>query len=407
MTLERIPKKVINSIQRLSSNFLWNGTGRKHNFHLCGWEVLTRPKKTGGWGLKNLVYFNTALLASSFWRATNLNSIWHRIVADKYFGSLHFCEWLRKPSLIPKRASTFWRGLVAASPVILHRLSSGSGSEILVGRDKIIGVEDSSLLSPSLISKLDSSNRSNLAQVGRPSDSHYLPDSWLSATELALSGREAVEWDCYTSALKTTGISLNDNPDALKWVGGDATGIISVKNIYFALLSQQGRDSDSSWFTQLWIWKIPMKFKLFIWLAGKGKLLTWDQLRRRGWEGPGLCPLCRQAQEDINHLLIHCHFSQEVWKNMLNYFNLPHTWSGDTISSCFNSWHQNKSSPNRLAVILSWNLWIERFEDRIPSTLAVFKRVLASHNWHPSTLKPSPPKIDCPGFARWIYSGLF
>jgi hypothetical protein len=183
MTLERIPKKVINSIRRLSSNFLWNGTGRKHSFHLCGWDVLTRPKKTGGWGLKNLVYFNTALLASSFWRAANINSIWHRIVADKYFGSLHFCEWLRKPSLIPKRASTFWKGLVAASPVILHwlRWLPGSGSEIFVGRDKIIGVEDCSILSSSLISKLVSTNRSNLAQVGRPSDSHYLPDSWLGA----------------------------------------------------------------------------------------------------------------------------------------------------------------------------------------------------------------------------------
>jgi ribonuclease HI len=103
----------------------------------------------------------------------------------------------------------------------------------------------------------------------------------------------------------------------------------------------------------------------------------------------------------------------EVWKNTLNYFNLPFTWSGDTISSCFNSWHQNKSSPNCLAVILSWNLWIERncalFEDRIPSTLAVIKRVLASHNWHPSTLKPSLPKLivlDLPdGFTLACFDG--
>jgi hypothetical protein len=118
-----------------------------------------------------------------------------------------------------------------------------------------------------------------------------------------------VEWDRFTSALKTAGITLNDKPDALRWAGGDATGIISVKNIYIALLSQQGHEPDSSWFTQLWNWKIPIKYKLFIWLAGKEKILTWDQLRRRGWEGPGLCPLCRHAQEDINHLLIHCHFS--------------------------------------------------------------------------------------------------
>jgi hypothetical protein len=82
MTLERIPKKVINSLRRLSSNFLWNGLGSKHSFHLCSWEILTKPRKAGGWGLKNLFTFNTALLASSFWRAATINSIWHRIVVE-------------------------------------------------------------------------------------------------------------------------------------------------------------------------------------------------------------------------------------------------------------------------------------------------------------------------------------
>jgi ribonuclease HI len=103
----------------------------------------------------------------------------------------------------------------------------------------------------------------------------------------------------------------------------------------------------------------------------------------------------------------------EVWKNTLNYFNLPFSWSGDTISSCFNSWHQNKSSLNCLAVILSWHLWIERnwalFEDRHPSTLAVIKRVLATHNWHPSTMKPSLSKVidlDLPdGFTLACFDG--
>jgi hypothetical protein len=111
MTLERFPKKIINALRRLSSNFLWNGLGSKHRFHLCGWDILTRSKRTGGWGLKDLFKFNSALLASSFWRAANSNSIWHRIVAAKYFGSLHFRDWIRKPSLLPRWASSFWKGL--------------------------------------------------------------------------------------------------------------------------------------------------------------------------------------------------------------------------------------------------------------------------------------------------------
>jgi hypothetical protein len=33
------------------------------------------------------------------------------------------------------------------------------------------------------------------------------------------------------------GVSLKENPDKLMWTGGDSSGIISVKNIYLALVS--------------------------------------------------------------------------------------------------------------------------------------------------------------------------
>jgi hypothetical protein len=129
MTLERIPKKVIHILRRLAFNFLWNGQACRRRFHLCDWETLSKPRRVGGWGLKNLTIFNTALLASSFWRAATQESIWHRIIAEKYMSSLPFCIWIRKPTLQQKRASPFWKGLVAASPVILHwlRWKPGSG----------------------------------------------------------------------------------------------------------------------------------------------------------------------------------------------------------------------------------------------------------------------------------------
>jgi hypothetical protein len=151
MTLERVPKKVILILRRLAFNFLWNGQACRRRFHLCGWETLSKPRRVGGWGLKNLFIFNTALLASSFWRAATQECIWHRIIADKYMGSLPFSAWIRKSSLQQKWASPFWKGLVAASPVILHwlRWKPGSGKEISLGKDLILGLEDSSLLSPS------------------------------------------------------------------------------------------------------------------------------------------------------------------------------------------------------------------------------------------------------------------
>jgi hypothetical protein len=141
--------------------------------------------------------------------------------------------------------------------------------------------------------------------------------------------------DSFTLALRSAGISLSDDPDTLLWAGGDATGTLSVKNLYTALLNQSSQGVDSSWFSQIWNWTIPLKIKLFLWLAGKEKILTWDMLRRRGWEGPNICLLCRRAPEDAHHLFIHCIFAREVWTYLLNHFSLPFTWRSDTLSDCF------------------------------------------------------------------------
>jgi hypothetical protein len=69
MLLERIPTKILSLIRKLSFSFLWSDFAGHRRFHLCRWQTLTRPKREGGWGLKNPFIFNKALLACSFWRA--------------------------------------------------------------------------------------------------------------------------------------------------------------------------------------------------------------------------------------------------------------------------------------------------------------------------------------------------
>lgn len=249
-----------------------------------------------------------------------------------------------------------------------------------------------SLLPYALCRKLNSLNYFNLAQVRSPTFTPAWPDNWLLSSDLALVGPWADDWNRFTSDLKRAGISLTNEPDSLWWTGGVASGLHSVKNIYEALTSLHGPGSDPSWFNQIWRWQVPLKYKLFVWLAGKGKILTWDKLRRRGWEGPGFCSLCRHAQEDIHHLLIHCDFSRKVWHLLFLHYNLPLSWHGPTVSACFIEWLSNRALPLGLATLVCWNLWIERnfalFEGRAPSIKAVTYRVIASFIWQPSTVKP-------------------
>jgi hypothetical protein len=144
MSLEKIPNKIIILLRRLIFNFLWNSHPGHFRFHLCNWADLSKPRRNGGWGLMNLSLFNTALLANSFWRAVSIDSIWHRIIADKYLGSLPLASWIRKPVFQLRKVSSFWKGLVTSIPVILHWLvwKPGDGSEIRIGCDKILGLGD-------------------------------------------------------------------------------------------------------------------------------------------------------------------------------------------------------------------------------------------------------------------------
>jgi hypothetical protein len=311
MTLERIPKKILTTLRRIIFHFLWSGLERKPHFHLCSWQLLSKPRRAGGWGIKNLSQFNEALLANSFWRAVSHDSIWHRIVMNKYLGTLPLHQWIRKSSFNLQRASPFWKGLLVSSPVILHwlRWKPGAGCDILLGRDRILGLEEQSLLSPCLRTLLQRQNLQTLAQVKAPSGELHFPNRWMGSGELSLSDQCAVEWASFTSALRCAGISLSDEPDVLIWAGGDATGHITVKNIYHALQLQLNICPDFSWTFQIWNWKVPLKLKLFIWLAGQGRIITWEALQRRGWVWPGhllaMPPIFRGHQSPLRPLFLY------------------------------------------------------------------------------------------------------
>ena len=45
---------------------------------------------------------------------------------------------------------------------------------------------------------------------------------------------------------------------------------------------------------------------MFSWEVWWGKVLTMDQLKKRGFQLASRCPLCKEDEENIDHLLLHC-----------------------------------------------------------------------------------------------------
>ena len=128
-------------------------------------------------------------------------------------------------------------------------------------------------------------------------------------------------------------INLSSSPDRLCWSYDTISRVISAKKVYQQLM--QNSSSTCEWWYSLWYWKAPPHVKVCCWLALENRLLTWDNLNRRGLMDPGLCLLCGFANENILHLFVSCSFCQFVWKVIGQVINVVSPWCSETLSSCF------------------------------------------------------------------------
>ena len=64
----------------------------------------------------------------------------------------------------------------------------------------------------------------------------------------------------------------------------------------------------------IWVPNVPSKLAFYVWEAAWGKVLTLDKLQRRGWQFPNRLHLCGQAEETVNHLLLHCSVISSLWE---------------------------------------------------------------------------------------------
>ncbi|RVW51874.1 hypothetical protein CK203_067969 [Vitis vinifera] len=79
--------------------------------------------------------------------------------------------------------------------------------------------------------------------------------------------------------------------------------IFSVKSLYSILVSRRGVQFPIN---IIWNPCVPTKVCFFAWEAFWGKVLTLDQLKKRGWCLANRCFLCCEEEESIDHILIQC-----------------------------------------------------------------------------------------------------
>lgn len=102
--------------------------------------------------------------------------------------------------------------------------------------------------------------------------------------------------------------TILQSPDQLTWQWRP-NGLFSVKSIYLALTDGGTRDPGLD---TIWKLYIPLKVKVFCWLALKKRLPTTDLLVKRGWAGNTTCALYGAKDESVDHLFTRCVFTKFI-----------------------------------------------------------------------------------------------
>ena len=99
-----------------------------------------------------------------------------------------------------------------------------------------------------------------------------------------------------------------EEEDRCKWLL-TKSGSFSVKSMYLAL-----KLGSVKWKHEgVWLTRVPMKIKVFLWLVFHKSILTKDVLIRRGWKGKdSKCCFCDEL-ETIDHLFFGCVMANYVW----------------------------------------------------------------------------------------------
>ena len=160
------------------------------------------------------------------------------------------------------------------------------------------------------------------------------------------------------------------NPNDLMLMREAKDGCFSVKFFYKVLFG-----SNSMVFPYQLIWStwVPTKMSFFAWEASWGKVLTLDQIKKRGRALANRCFLCGNDEETIDHLLLHCPVARLLWDLLLAIFGVywvfPKSVSETLISWCGTCVGKRRKKAWMAAPLtLFWTIWRERnniaFENR-------------------------------------------
>jgi hypothetical protein len=309
LSLFPIPADVAQRIEKIQRDFLWGGLNDEVKFHLVDWDTVCSPNPQGGLGIRNVRKFNQALLGKWLWRYAHEDGAWWRLILVAKHGSSR--DGWRSSDITESHGVGLWKYICMGwSKFKCHfRFDPGVGSKISFWEDAWCGESPLKDTFPGLFSIArfreasiaDNMERANGTIQWNIVFTHLIHD-W--EVEILASFYNCL----YSWKLRGVG------EDKLWWIPS-SKGAFEVRS-YYRVLSSHG-PSSFPW-KGIWRTKAPPRVAFFAWTATRGKILTIDNLRRRGMIVVNRCWLCEAEGESVDHLLIHCEVMNALWNVILS-----------------------------------------------------------------------------------------
>ena len=286
---------------------------------LIAWDQICKPKMDGDLRIRSVRSKNKALLAKQGWRVYHDDKEWSTIQKHKYlFNAPYLSNFLSYPNVFSP--SSIWGVVQGEKNILINGCSWKVGNG-----QKIRFCDDAWILDHPLIE--DFQDRTQIDRCkqmfGTLVEHYWINNKWINLVESNQAFHN-------TQLILNAFILYPHIEDKIIW-GADASGCFKVSSMF----RTKEKGPHTLW-NKAWIKGLTPKINIFFWIFLQNKILTLDNLRKRGINVVNRCSLCKEGYEDRNHLFLSCTYSQKVWSFILNYWNLD--WvQHNNLDQCFQS----------------------------------------------------------------------
>ncbi|XP_077232625.1 uncharacterized protein LOC143869974 [Tasmannia lanceolata] len=306
-----IPAEVLIDIEKIIRNFIWSGPSLEKRYHPISWDIICRPKKEGGLGIRCLKDLNIAGQIKQLWKVVSGDkSPWVQWFHRKYIRNRSFWN-----ISMPGNPSWAVRGIFRVRAIARKYICYiiGPNSNLLFWKDP---------WHPN--GPLE--NQSSLSSIS-------IPESATISDTISNGWWSLIHQHPYLSDLKAilvTSLFSSSTPSFPVWMP-EADGTFSTKSAWNSIRSSH---HPPDWVSSLWFPGHIPKFSFTAWQAIQDRLPTKDRLTFLPINADKRCLLCNSVTESVNHLFFSCSYSAWIWRIILKKISLRKKFKFKGQSGC-------------------------------------------------------------------------